>query len=43
MLRNRCLSKAVADSGLFELRRQFEYKAKWYGCDILIVDRFAPA
>jgi putative transposase len=42
MLRNRCLSKAVADSGLFELRRQLEYKAKWYGRDIFIVDRFAP-
>jgi putative transposase len=42
MLRNRHLSKAVADSGLYELRRQLEYKAKWYGRDIFIVDRFAP-
>jgi putative transposase len=42
MIRNRHLSKAVADSGLFELRRQLEYKAKWYGRDIFIVDRFAP-
>jgi putative transposase len=42
MLRNRHLSKAVADSGLFELRRQLEYKAKWYGRDVFIVDRFAP-
>jgi putative transposase len=42
MLRNRCLSKAIADSGLFELRRQLEYKAKWYGRDVFIVDRFAP-
>jgi putative transposase len=42
MIRNRHLSKAVADSGLFELRRQLEYKAKWTGRDIFIVDRFAP-
>jgi putative transposase len=42
MIRNRHLSKAVVDSGLFELRRQLEYKAKWYGRDIFIVDRFAP-
>jgi putative transposase len=33
----------LADSGLFELRRQLEYKAKWYDRDILIMDRFAPA
>jgi len=42
MLRNRCLSKAVADSGLFELRRQLEYKAQWAGRELFIVDRFAP-
>jgi putative transposase len=42
MLRSRHLSKAVADSGLYELRRQLEYKAKWHGRDIFIVDRWAP-
>jgi putative transposase len=42
MLRNRRLSKAVADSGLFELRRQLEYKAKWTGRDVFVVDRWAP-
>ncbi|MGR6035833.1 MAG: zinc ribbon domain-containing protein, partial [Candidatus Nitrosoglobus sp.] len=40
--RSHHLSKAVADSGLYELRRQLEYKAKWHGRDIFIVDRFAP-
>jgi len=43
MLRNRCLSKAVADSGLSELRRQIEYKAQWYGRDIVVIDRWAPS
>jgi putative transposase len=42
MLRNCHLSKAIADSGLYELRRQIEYKAQWYGRDIFIVDRWAP-
>ncbi|ABA57686.1 Transposase, IS605 OrfB [Nitrosococcus oceani ATCC 19707] len=42
MLRNRRLSKAVADCGLYELRRQMEYKAAWYGRDVLIADRWAP-
>jgi putative transposase len=42
MMRSHHLSKAVADSGLYELRRQLEYKAKWTGRDIFIVDRFAP-
>jgi putative transposase len=42
MLRNRRLSKAVADSGLFELRRQLEYKAKWYGRNVFVVDRWVP-
>ncbi|WP_232420092.1 RNA-guided endonuclease InsQ/TnpB family protein [Nitrosococcus watsonii] len=42
MLRNQRLSKAIADCGLYELRRQIEYKAAWYGRDVLIVDRWAP-
>jgi putative transposase len=42
MLRNRHLSKAVADSGLFELRRQLDCESQWYGRDVFVVDRFAP-
>jgi putative transposase len=42
MIRNRRLSKAVADRGLYEHRRQLEYKAKWTGRDVFVVDRFAP-
>jgi len=40
MMANRRLSKAVADSGLFEFRRQIEYKAAWHGRTIVFADRW---
>jgi putative transposase len=43
MLKNRCLSRAVSELGLFELRRQLEYKSKWYNCRVVVVDRFFPS
>lgn len=43
MMKNRCLSRAIADVGLFEARRQLEYKGKWYGCEIDHADRFYPS
>lgn len=43
MLKNRCLSRAIADLGLGEWRRQLEYKGKWYGCQIVPVDRWFPS
>jgi len=43
MLQNRHLSKAVSDVGFYELRRQTEYKARWYGVEVVIADRFYPS
>lgn len=43
MLKNRCLSKAVADVGMFELRRQITYKAEWYGKQVVVIDRWFPS
>lgn len=43
MLKNRRLSRAIADVGLFEFRRQLEYKGKWHGCEIAVADRFYPS
>lgn len=43
MLKNRKLSRAIADLGLFEFRRQLEYKGKWHGCEIILADRFFPS
>jgi len=43
MMKNRHLSRAIADIGLFEARRQLEYKGRWYNCEIEVVDRFYPS
>ena len=43
MLKNRKLSKAVADVGLFELNRQIEYKSQWYGKKVIKIGRWIPS
>ena len=43
MMKNRCLSRSIADLGLFEWRRQLEYKGKWYSCLIRVIDRWFPS
>jgi len=43
MLGNRCLSRAIADMGFGEFRRQLEYKAKWRGGHVVVVDRWYPS
>ena len=42
MVRNRRLSKSITDSSLFELKRQLEYKAHWYGRQIESIDQWEP-
>nr|WP_256891073.1 transposase [Cylindrospermopsis raciborskii] len=42
MLSNHKLAQSIADCGFYELKRQLEYKAKKFGCQIIIVDRFYP-
>jgi putative transposase len=43
MLRNRYLSRAIADMGFYELRRQLEYKAAWRCGQVVVVDRWFPS
>ena len=43
MLKNRRLSRAISDVGLFEFRRQIGYKGTWYGCGVKFADRFYPS
>ena len=43
MMKNRKLSKAVADVGIFELNRQIKYKAAWYGKEVSVISRWFPS
>lgn len=43
MVKNRRLSKAVSDVGMFELKRQLTYKAGWYGKTITQISRWLPS
>ncbi|MFM5979638.1 MAG: RNA-guided endonuclease InsQ/TnpB family protein, partial [Sphaerospermopsis kisseleviana] len=37
------LSKAIADMGFYQFRRQLEYKTQLYGSKLVIVDRYYPS
>ena len=43
MLANRHLSRAIADVGFFEFRRQLEYKAAMAGSAVIVADRWYPS
>lgn len=43
MLKNRKLSRAIADVGLYEFRRQLTYKAEFAGSNIKVVSRWYPS
>jgi len=43
MLKNRRLSRALADASLSDFHRQLEYKAEWYGATLVKADRFYPS
>ena len=43
LIKNRKLSKAIADAGWGELIRQLDYKASWYGRILVQIDRWFPS
>jgi len=43
MLANHKLAKAIADLGLYEFRRQLEYKCKIYNTKLVVADRWFPS
>jgi putative transposase len=43
MLSNHKLAQVIADCGFYEFRRQLEYKAKKFGCEIIIASRWFPS
>jgi putative transposase len=43
MLGNHRLARAISDAGWRELRGMLEYKCRWYGRDLVVVDRWYPS
>ena len=43
MLRNHKIAESIQELNFGEFRRMLEYKAKWYGRNLVFVDRFYPS
>jgi len=43
MMQNHKLAKGIQELGLYEMRRQIEYKADWFGREVVFVSRWFPS
>lgn len=43
MVRNHSLARAISDASWAQFRRMLEYKADWYGRQVVAIDRFYPS
>ena len=43
MLQNHKLASSVSDTSFSMFRNQLEYKCRWYGKELIVIDRFYPS
>lgn len=43
MMKNHKLAQAISDISFGEIRRQLDYKCKWRGIELFVIDRFFPS
>ncbi|TDC87713.1 RNA-guided endonuclease TnpB family protein [Actinomadura sp. 7K507] len=43
MVKNHSLARAISDAAWRQLRTMLEYKAGWYGRDLVVIDRWFPS
>jgi putative transposase len=43
LLGSHSLARAISDASWAELRRMLEYKCRWYGRDLVVIDRWYPS
>jgi putative transposase len=43
MVKNRSLARAISDASWRQMRTMLEYKAQWYGRELVVVDRWFPS